>query len=257
MDKLHLLFESSIQKNIKMKKLLFLLLATITFTSCKKENVTTTNELTSKTKNDKNSTITDKDGNIYKTITIGTQIWMGENLKVSTYNDGTTIPNVKDMDQWSKLNTGAWVHYRNDTSYNTKYGKFYNWYAVNQTTNGNKNICPTGWHVPSDNEWTILTEYLGGNKVAGGKMKEEGISSWYNPNTGATNSSLFTGLPSGFRDFNGSFAFIGKEGGWWSSTEHDEHADSAWGLDLYYEGNIADRGSYRKNIGMSVRCIKD
>ncbi|NDF60572.1 MAG: hypothetical protein EB100_05775, partial [Crocinitomicaceae bacterium] len=116
--------------------------------------------------------ISDNDGNTYKTVYIGTQQWMAENLKVTKYNDGTSIPNISNNTQWSNLTTGAWSYYNNDVANNAKYGKLYNWYAVSPTTNGNKNVCPTGWHVPTDAEWTVLTDYLGGENVAGGKMKE-------------------------------------------------------------------------------------
>ena len=111
------------------------------------------------------SNITDAEGNSYKTVYIGTQQWMGENLKTSKYSDGTTIPNITD-NTWQNNTTGAWAYYNNDAANNAKYGKLYNWYAVSPTTNGNKNICPTGWHVPTDAEWTVLTDYLGGESVA-------------------------------------------------------------------------------------------
>ena len=113
--------------------------------------------------------IKDIEGNLYKTVTIGTQQWMAENLKVSKYIDGTTIPNITDNTQWENNTTGAWSYYNNDAANNTKYGKLYNWYAVSKTTNDNKNVCPTGWYVPTDAEWTVLTDYLGGTTVAGGK----------------------------------------------------------------------------------------
>jgi uncharacterized protein (TIGR02145 family) len=155
------------------------------------------------------SNITDVEGNSYKTVYIGTQQWMGENLKVSKYSDGTTIPNVTNDSQWSNLTTGAWAYNNNDEANNAKYGKLYNWYAVNPTTNGNKNICPTGWHVPTDAEWTVLTDFLGGD-VAGGKLKEVGTINWKSPNTEAINVSLFTGLPGGLRDYNGDNYSIGS-----------------------------------------------
>jgi uncharacterized protein (TIGR02145 family) len=143
---------------------------------------------------------------------------MAENLKTSKYSDGTMIPNITDNTQWKNDSSGAWCYYNNDVANNAKYGKLYNWYAVSKTSNGNKNVCPNGWHVPSDTEWKVLTDYLGGDSVAGSKMKEVGTSSWYSPNTDATNTSLFSGLPGGNRNNNGNYNNIGNNGNWWSST---------------------------------------
>ena len=200
--------------------------------------------------------IKDVDGNVYKTVTIGTQTWMAENLKVSKYNDGTTIPNVTDNTQWQNNTTGAWAYYNNDTANNAKYGKLYNWYAVSKTSNGNKNVCPSGWHVPTDGEWTVLTDYLGGESLSpGGKMKEVGTTSWISPNTGATNTSLFTGLPAGARGFKGDYASIGDLVYWWSSTENN--TDYAWSRDLNYYDWSAFRDFLYKRNGFSVRCLRD
>ncbi len=199
--------------------------------------------------------ISDVDGNTYKTVYIGTQQWMAENLKVSNYNDGTAIPNVTDNTQWQNNTTGAWSYYNNDVANNAKYGKLYNWYAVTKTSNSNKNVCPTGWHVPTDAEWTVLTDYLGGSSVAGGKMKEVGTSSWNNPNTDATNTSLFTGLPGGYRNYFGNYYYIGINGYWWSSSERD--TNNAWNRNLIYNyGNAFIDGSNKRN-GLSVRCLRD
>ena len=199
--------------------------------------------------------ISDIDGNSYKTVKIGNQTWMGENLKTSKYNDGTTIPNITDNTQWDNNTTGAWAYYNNDPVNNAKYGKLYNWYAVSPTTNGNKNVCPTGWHVPTDAEWTVLTDYLGGETVAGGKMKEVGTTSWFSPNTGATNTSLFSALPVGQRFGNGSYNYVGVGGYWWSSTEN--WTSSAWDRIVYYNYGNAYRGHWVKNDGLSVRCLRD
>jgi len=201
------------------------------------------------------SNITDKEGNTYKTVYIGTQLWMAENLKTAKYNDGTTIPNVTEDAQWANLTTGAWSYYNNDAANNAKYGKLYNWYAVSPTTNGNKNVCPSGWHVPTDAEWTILTEYLGGESVAGGKMKEIGITSWISPNTDATNTSLFTGLPGGYRLNDGYYYFIGYYGNWWSSTEVGTYL--AWYRTLDNDYGHAGRDGSDKRSGFSVRCLRD
>ena len=173
--------------------------------------------------------ITDIEGNTYKTVNIGTQQWMAENLKVSKYSDGTTIPNITDDTQWSNMISGAWSYYNNDATYNTKYGKLYNFYALSKTANGNKNICPTGWHVPEWNEWWTLIKHVGGGELktdgsqrnfevineVGGKMKEVGTSSWKSPNTDATNTSLFTGLSGGYRTGAGSSKDFGLYGLWW------------------------------------------
>ena len=213
-------------------------------------------EVSFKTFNSSTS-ITDIDGNIYKKVTIGTQTWMAENLKTSKYNDGTVIPNITDNTNWTNLTTGAWSYYNNDAVNNAKYGKLYNWYAVSSSTNGNKNVCPTGWHVPTDAEWTVLTDYLGGKSVAGGKMKEVGTTSWNSPNTDATNISLFTGLPGGNRYGDGSYDLIGDYGYWWSSTE--ANTSQAWALGLGYRSDYASIDSYFnfKYFGLSVRCLRD
>lgn len=200
------------------------------------------------------SNITDNEGNSYKTVIIGTQTWMAENLKTSKYNDGTAIPNITDNTQWSQLTTGAWAYYNNDATNNTKYGKLYNWYALSSTTNDNKNVCPTGWHVPSYKEWEVLTDYLGGSSEAGGKMKEVGTTSW---NYGsATNTSLFTGLPGGVRSANGSFDSFGTNGYWWSSTLSGQ--DGTLGV-FYILAYTVDSRTYIQNrsTGFSIRCIKN
>ena len=199
--------------------------------------------------------ITDAENNTYKTVTIGTQQWMAENLKVTKYNDGTAIPNITDNTQWKNNTTGAWAYYNNDAANNAKYGKLYNGYAVSKRFNGNKNVCPTSWHVPTDAEWTVLTDYLGGSTVAGGKMKEVGTASWNSPNTDATNTSLFTGLPGGYRYNGGDYNNVGSYGYWWSSWE--DNTGDAWNrLLVNYNGGAGRRNDVEKN-GLSVRCLRD
>jgi uncharacterized protein (TIGR02145 family)/uncharacterized repeat protein (TIGR02543 family) len=206
-------------------------------------------------------TILDIDGNIYKTVYIGTQQWMAENLKVSKYNDGTDIPNITDRTQWSNLTTGAWSYYTNSywtndaAIYAAKYGKLYNWYAVSKTSNGNKNVCPTGWHVPTNAEWTVLTDYLGGESVAGGKMKEVGKINWASPNVDASNESSFSGLPGGYRSFDGYCYSVGVGGSWWSSSEWSSYF--AWSRYLASSNGDAVNFNYDKRDGLSVRCLKD
>ena len=194
--------------------------------------------------------ITDIDGNTYKTVTIGTQTWMAENLKVTKYNDGIAIPNVTDNTAWRELTTGALCDYDNTPSNSETYGKLYNWHAVNTGK-----LCPTGWHVPSDAEWTELTDYLGGTSDAGGKLKETGTTHWNSPNTGATNETGFTALPGGYRNFDGTFYGVGTYGFWWSATEGS--ADSAWGRSMYYNGSYVGRDYNGKELGFSVRCLRD
>ena len=197
-------------------------------------------------------TMTDIDGNVYKTITIGTQTWMAENLKTTKYRNGDLIPNVTDGTAWSALATGAYCWYNNDVANKATYGGLYNWFAVADT----RNIAPTGWHVPTDAEWTTLTTFLGGESVAGGKLKEAGTSHWSSPNTGATNSSGFTALPGGYRLNNGgSFYDVGTNGNWWSSTAYG--ASNAWNRALNYYFAYAYRYYNNKQYGFSVRCVRD
>ena len=201
--------------------------------------------------------LTDAENNTYTTVYIGTQQWMAENLKVTKYNDGTSILNVTDNTEWQNNTSGAWAYYDNDVANNAKYGKLYNWYAVSPTMNGNKNVCPTGWHVPTDAEWTVLTDYLGGSNIAGSKMKEVGTTSWNSPNTDATNTSLFTGLPGGGRDGAGSYGGIGDYGYWWSSTEGPFSTDGALYRDLVVNVGDANGNEFHKLSGLSVRCLRD
>ena len=196
--------------------------------------------------------ITDIDGNIYNTVKIGTQIWMAENLKVIHLNDGTGIPLVTDAATWNNLPTPGYCWYNNNEStYRDTYGALYNWYTAKTGK-----LCPSGWHIPSDAEWTILTNYLGGLSVAGGKMKEAGTAHWLSPNTGATNESGFTGLPAGYRDkTTGSFLNIGSYALWWSSTEII--STDSWGRGLYHLDATVYRYNYYNNHGFSVRCVKN
>ena len=202
------------------------------------------------------ASIIDIEGNVYTTIRIGKQLWMKGNLKITKYNDGTPITYITDSIQW-KTAGAAYCWYKNDsTTYKNTYGALYNWYAVNPADNGNKNICPVGWHIPTDMEWETLTNFLGGTNIAGGKMKEFGTSHWSSPNTGANNNSDFMGLPGGNRNFvDGSFFGFGSLGMWWSSVDGDISSATNWGL--YFEDSIAYRLYSSKRCGYSVRCLKD
>lgn len=192
-------------------------------------------------------TVTDIDGNVYATIQIGTQTWMAENLKTTKYNDGTAIPNITDNTAWEGLTTGAWCNYNNDVNNNSTYGKLYNWYAVNTGK-----LAPAGWHVPTDAEWTTLTNYLGGDE--GDKMKATTLWTAYAGITN-TNSSGFTGLPAGFRNYFGTFTSIGSYGYFWSSPEYN--TSNAWYRMLFYNYSDAYSTSGYKRNGFSVRCVRD
>ncbi len=187
----------------------------------------------------------------YPSVLIGAQYWMEKNLEVTTYRNGDPIPYVTDATAWAALTTGAWCYYNNDPANGSLYGKLYNWYAVNDP----RGLAPTGWHVATDVEWTTLETTLGGDPVAGGKMKVAGTTSWTTPNTGATNESGFAGLPGGTRNLDGAFSSVGSYGGWWSSSEVD--TTFAWFRYLYYGyGSIFRDGSNGQN-GFSVRCLRD
>jgi len=195
-------------------------------------------------------TVNDIDGNIYKTIGIGSQTWMAENLKTTKYNDGTSIPIVTDGTAWAALSTPGYCWYNNDeATYKAIYGALYNWYTV-----GTGKLCPTGWHVPSDAEWTTLTTYLGGEYVAGGKLKETGTTHWTNTNEWVTNEMGFTALPGGNRINGGAFSSVGLIGDWWSDTETGAYV---WYRLMFYSGINVGRSSSGKQIGSSVRCVRD
>ncbi len=196
----------------------------------------------------------DASGNSYKTVKIGEQVWMAENLKTDRYNNGDIIPNIQDNAEWAKLQNGAWCNYDNFIQNDEIYGKLYNWYALADS----RNICPVGWHVPSNAEWEKLIDYLGGENVAGGKMKSTGLSLWESPNLEATNSSGFSGLPGGSRPggfYDGSFYGIGYKSFWWCT--YDNLPCLATGI--YHEDGSAvepDAEVYNDN-GLYIRCLKD
>ena len=208
-------------------------------------------------------TLTDIDGNVYRTIKVGDQWWMAENLKVTHYRNGESIPNVTDNSQWTNLSMGARCAYDNDDNNIETYGLLYNWYAVSDS----RNIAPEGWHVPTDEEWKELEMYLGmsqseadawgyrGSPV-GGKLKEAGTVHWNSPNSGATNESGFTALPGGYRNYDGgAFSDVGYNGSWWSSTEFSStHAGTRR---LSYYSSDVSRFYDNKPYGFSVRCVRD
>ncbi|MBS4057737.1 MAG: fibrobacter succinogenes major paralogous domain-containing protein [Bacteroidetes bacterium] len=196
-------------------------------------------------------TVTDADGNVYHTITIGTQVWLAEDLKTTKFRDGSAIVNETDATAWSALSTAAYCDYDNSAANGATYGHLYNWYAVHDS----RNICPSGWHVPTDADWATLTGFLGGESVAGGKLKETGTAHWLSPNTGATDEVGFKALPAGERRATGQYIYLGEYACWWSSTEYD--VQQAW---IRYIGNDdvdVTNQLYNKNYGYSVRCVKD
>ncbi|MCG8582670.1 MAG: fibrobacter succinogenes major paralogous domain-containing protein [Bacteroidales bacterium] len=195
------------------------------------------------------SVVIDIEGNTYSIVKIGDQLWLGENLKTTKYNNGTSIALEENDIAWSSLSTAAFCWYDNNkTMYGDTYGALYNWYTVDT-----KKLCPIGWHVPTDEEWTTLVELLGGEDVAGGSLKESGTSHWNYPNEGANNSSGFTGLPSGSR--SDLFHSLGEGARWWSSTQFDATNSSA--LSVSYTYGTAFWYNYTKSHGYSVRCIRD
>ncbi len=204
------------------------------------------------------STVTDIDGNTYNTVTIGTQVWMKENLKTTKYRNGdligTTTPATLDTRYDDPSQCYQWA-YAGDESKVATYGRLYTWYAVAET----RNICPKGWHVPSDGEWQILFTYLGGYdpEGAGSKLKEAGLTHWLSPNEGATNESGFTALPCGTRDVYGTFSGIGRYCYWWSSTQSSSDGTVAIGHWLDNINASIDNAAYTKQNGWSVRCLKD
>jgi uncharacterized protein (TIGR02145 family) len=207
-------------------------------------------------------TVSDIDGNTYNTIQISTQVWMAENLKTTKYNDGTAIPLVADEIAWAALSSPGYCWYNNDEAiYKATFGALYNWYVVDSASNGGKNVCPSGWHVPSNAEWTTLTTYLGGEDVAGGKLKETGFSHWSMPNEGATNESGFTALPSGYRNDKTGFHWgiwydNGIAGIWWSSTNSDK--PTVYSRSVHYDySSILITYDVGIHFGNSVRCLKD
>jgi uncharacterized protein (TIGR02145 family) len=199
----------------------------------------------------RSQTVTDIDGNEYNTVTIGTQVWMAQNLATTKYNDSTSIPKVTDSKEWNIISTPAFCWYGNDSSTNkTIHGALYNWYVVNT-----KKLCPTGWHVPTNAEWITLANYLGGESAAGGKLKEKGTDHWNSPNTGASNSSGFNAFGSGSRFKNEEYLDMKNYGFWWSSTE--SAATSAWYRYLYNNDGSLHSYSDSKINGFSVRCLND
>jgi uncharacterized protein (TIGR02145 family) len=196
---------------------------------------------------------TDQDGNSFNTTSIGSQVWMTVNLHVSHFRNGDTIPEIEDSTAWTQASIDgkpAWCYYWGDDAEGQIYGKLYNWFAVNDP----RGLAPVGWHIPSDREWTDLTTYLGGEAIAGTKMKDTG-SGYGGFNYNGTNESRFKGYLSGMRSNKGSFRFLGQAGSWWSSSEYE--TENALFRMLAYDDSSASRMNGAKGCGISIRCLKD
>lgn len=216
----------------------------------------------SQVKND--NKVVDIDGNIYNTVKIGEQTWLKENLKVTKYNNGDAIQNEPDTFAWTKLKTAAYCTYRNDENIAQEYGRLYNFWAVADE----RKICPSGWHVPSDKDWQILCDFLGGNMVAGGKMKESGTKHWWAPNVitidvqngnfseASLNESGFSALPAG-RQYHNCYTFLGQYTQMWSTTQCEYEEELVWCRYMTFSLPHLDRFTYKKRYGLSVRCLKD
>jgi uncharacterized protein (TIGR02145 family) len=227
---------------MKVVKLLFQLIPVFLIVSCAEENAVVIPP---------SDVIKDFDGNIYHAVKIGNQVWMLENLKVTHYRNGDPIPNVTENEFWSNLVTGAYCDYNNDTNNSATYGKIYNWYTIED----NRNLAPKGWHVASQAEWTELINFLGGESLTGGKLKETDTTHWKSPNTNASNVTGFTALPGGYRLEGGKFKSIRTMGLWWTLTSFSDPLAHYHYLS-YINGTLVS-GNYPKEIGMSVRCVKD
>lgn len=209
------------------------------------------NELSFTTSQVVSGQVYDIDGNLYHTVIIGTQEWMVENLKVTHYRNGTPVTYKSSFDDWCSITKGVYCDYLNMPDTSLVYGKLYNWYVVSDTNN----IAPVGWHVPSDSEWTVLSDYLGGLTLAGGKLKETGFSHWKSPNSFATNETGFTALPGGSKACNGSTYSLHEFGFWWST--HVNLSGSAGYCRMWSNYGNLDKYHSSKTFGYSIRCVKD
>jgi uncharacterized protein (TIGR02145 family) len=214
------------------------------------------------------NTMTDQEGNVYKTIVIGTQEWMAENLNTSIYRNGDGITTGLDIsmaqNMWSIITEGAWGSYNYyftyDSNFECPYGKLYNWYACVDS----RGLCPVGWHVPSESDWTTLINHLGGHEIAGGKMKSTGAIQtasglWNSPNTEANNTGGFSAIPGGSIGYDGIYYGMGDYGIWWSVSESPMpvNVDYSYACILFYSWGGAQLNSENKNSGFSVRCLRD
>lgn len=234
----------------------------ITGAACNDNNANTVNDVINAQCNCAGSTlinglyyvgngVTDIDGNTYNSIVINGQEWMGKNLAVSKYRNGDPITTGLSNTNWANTTSGAYAIYGDLAANNTTYGKLYNWYAMTDS----RGVCPTGWHVPSETEWFVLENFLGGILDAGGKMKS--TTGWTTPNIAATNISGFTGLPGGYRLVNGTYNHLLSYGYFWTTTPYDPDPNFTWYHALKFDDSIIFRSQFLKRAGMSIRCLKD
>jgi uncharacterized protein (TIGR02145 family) len=201
--------------------------------------------------------VSDIDGNVYNTTKIGTQTWLAENLKTTRFNDGTPLVNITNIYGGGTLSAYAW-YINNEALYKNEYGALYNYYSIASWASFERNVCPAGWHVPYDSEWSALTSFLGGERFAGGKLKESGTTHWAAPNTEATDQYGFRALPGGSTNFSYGFSSMGITGSWWSSDNsyyNNEYYNMIYVMDAY-SGSMV-RLPANGNNGYSVRCIRD
>ena len=244
--KMHHSFGFLILKSVGM-----VLFASVMFLGCSKD---AKNPVKPSSKED-TGTVTDIDGNIYRTVKIGNQWWMAENLKVTHYRTGEAIPLVTKLSEWKNLSTSAYCDYNNDANNVAIYGRLYNWYAANDS----RTIAPAGWHVTKNAEWDELILSLGGTSVAGGKLKESGLAHWKSPNNGATNEYGFSALPGGWCGNDGVYGNLGINAIFWPSTESYfwPFTESYFAWCLTHSFSSANQLKYTKQYGLSVRCVKD
>lgn len=197
------------------------------------------------------TTIADLENNHYRIIQIGTQVWMAENLKTTKYRNGENVTNVTASSGWNQAKTGAYCNYDNNANNAAIYGRLYNFYAIADS----RNIAPVGWHVPSNTEWDLMINLIGGKTVAGGKLKETGSAHWQSPNMGATNETGFTALPGGCRDDQGVFTGINEGGTWWMSTTSGTYL--AWFCQMNKDDATFFSIAWLNGFGFSVRCLRD
>ena len=250
------------KKNVLASLNLALIMIASSLISCKKDPVTPTSTLQPTTNGNNNSGtqttiaksglgLVDIDGNKYKSVIIGKQEWMAENLRVSKYNDGSIIPKVTSYDEWPILVTGAYVNYLDEITYDEDYGKLYNGYAV--TTN---KVCPTGWHVPTVADWKLLEDKVGGTDIAANKLKESGLKHWNGTTASVTNEALFNVLPGGGR-YEFSYAYFGDEAKFWTSSVDSQSINNLYYKTFSKTSSYVGTNDYNKLAGYSIRCVKN